>query len=398
LADALFLLGIPYGDNSKCLEFLTKLAGTMLKVATDTSEELAREKGSFPDYEPDLADFPSRRNSTLLSCAPTGTISGLVGCSYGIEPHFAPVVTRQEDLGRDVVSNPVIDHYMQEHDLIEFPDHARFVGGSDSKHALTTQDHLGTLSALAFYVDNAISKTVNLPKGATIEDVSEVYLYAHTHGIKGITVYRDGCREDQPVSWDSTEDEGTEEDACDEDDYDIEVIDYVANPKHRPDDVEGCTYKIKFNPTEPPMYITVNDLEDEPLEIFFKVNNAKHQEYLDGLSRAITSLWRRGIRADHLFEEFCEYESPNAGSFYEYKRGKKKYLKSILDAIGTVIKKHFRKLDLGVEVASQSCVATTIDEIPQKPTGEKCPECGEYAMVRIEGCMTCTECSYSKCG
>jgi len=396
LADTLFLLGIPYGDNPECLEFLEDLMTSFYNEAKFASEQLALTKGTFPDYDPDKADFAPRRNSTLLSFAPTGTISGLIGCSYGIEPHFAPTVVRNEDLGRDVVGNPIIDKYMVDNNLTEFPNHARFVGGTEQKYSLTVNDHLAVLKVIAYHCDSAISKTVNLPKDATVEDVSNVYMYCWKNGIKGVTVYRDGCRDDQPVSWD-TEDL---DDDNDDYDYDIEVIDYVANPKKRPNDLEGCTYKVKFNPNESPMYITINDLEEEPFEIFFTVNNSKDQEYLDGLSRSITSLWRRGIRADHLFDEFCKYESPNAGSFYEYRRGKRKCLKSILDAIGTVIHKHFRKLDLNedIEVATQDYTCKSIDEIIELPKSKQCPNCKEYTLQRVEGCLTCTECGYSKCG
>ena len=113
----------------------------MYESAVEESELLAAQKGWFSDYDPNLATFPARRNSTLLSFAPTGTISGMIGCSYGIEPHFAPSVVRDEDLGRDVVSNPVIDKYMEEAGLTEFPDFARFVGGVEEKYTVSIDDH-----------------------------------------------------------------------------------------------------------------------------------------------------------------------------------------------------------------------------------------------------------------
>jgi ribonucleoside-diphosphate reductase alpha chain len=392
LADMLFLMKLPYGNHSKTLEWLEELMLMMYSTAKEESEKLAQEKGAFPDYDYDKADFPARRNSTLLSFAPTGTISGLVGCSYGIEPHFSPLVVRNEDLGRDVVSNPIIDKYMTDNNLTKFPEWARFVGGTEEKYSLTVEDHLEVLKIIANNCDSAVSKTVNLPKDAAVEDVSKIYAYCWKNGIKGITVYRDGCREDQPVSWNVEE----LEDELDEDDL-IEVIDYVANPKHRPDVVEGRTYKVKFSPTEPSMYICINDLEDSPLEIFFKVNNSMHQEYLDGLSRAITSLWRRGIPAEHLFNEFCEYVSPNAGSWYEIRHGKKVYLKSILHAIGLTVQKHFHLLGYDDYKADEKVLDKKVNA-DYTPMGEECPECHEYCLVPMEGCMTCQSCGYSRCG
>jgi len=393
LADALFLLGIPYGNNKACLDTVSYIVEALYTEARRASEELAEEKGAFPDYDSSKASYASRRNSTLISFAPTGTISGLVGCSYGIEPHFAPQVTRNEDLGRDVVGNPIIDKYMRDNKLTTLPAHARFVGGSTEEHSLTVTDHLKVLNSLAKWVDNAISKTTNLPQSATIKDVSDVFMYCWDSKIKGVTVYRDGCREDQPVSW-NTEDI---EDSDEFDDYDIEDVDYIKNPKDWPVEAEGCVYKLKFHPEKPSMLITIVDLEEEPLGILFKVNNATHQEYLDGLSRSITSLWRRGIRADHLFEEFSQYQSPNAFGTYMVRRDKGVMLHSILHGIALVIKKHFRKLDFeGIGVASQDCIATSISKVVSKDL--QCPNCQELTLKRVEGCLTCTECGYSKCG
>lgn len=393
LADALFLLKLPYGNYPETLAFLEKLGQTLYETAKATSEELAKELGAFPLYDINKADFPQRRNSVLCAIAPTGSVSGLVGCSYGCEPHFATSIIRDESLGKDIIDNLIVSGWMEKHQVKELPSWARFVGGSLPKHTVKLEDHLEVLRVLAQYVDSSISKTVNLPKDATVEDVSNVYMYCWKNGIKGVTVYRDGCREDQPVSW-STEDI---EDSDEFDDYDIEVVDYIKNPKDWPVEAEGCVYKLKFHPEKPSMLITIVDLEEEPLGILFKVNNATHQEYLDGLSRSITSLWRRGIRADHLFDEFSQYQSPNAFGTYMVRRDKGVMLHSILHGIALVIKKHFRKLDFeGIGVASQDCIATSISEVVPKDL--QCPNCQEYTLKRVEGCLTCTECGYSKCG
>ena len=394
LADALFLMEIPYGANEACLTFVDNVTKFMYETAKDESEKLAEKNGAFPDYDFELADFLPRRNSTLLSFAPTGSITAMVGAGgYGVEPFFAPTVVRNENLGRDVVNIVVVDEYMQSTQATEFPEWARFVGGTDAKYSLTTEDHLEVLKIIASHCDSAVSKTVNLPQDASVDFVHQVYEYCYANGIKGCTVYVDKCRDDQPVSWGSDDSDSEDDDELD--DSDIEVIEYVTHPKKRPSDVDSCTYELKFSPEDPKMYITIGDYDQDVFEIFFKVNNAKHQEYLDALSRAITSLWRRGIRAEHLFEEFCDYESPNAGSFYENMRGKRTYLRSILHGIGLVVQKHFHKLDIDddIDVASHSCSAVSISG-----KGKKCPECKEYTLMPIEGCMTCQNCGYSRCG
>jgi ribonucleoside-diphosphate reductase alpha chain len=115
------------------------------------------------------------------------------------------------------------------------------------------------------------------------------------------------------------------------------------------------------------------------------------------LSRAITSLWRRGIPAEHLFNEFCEYVSPNAGSWYEIRHGKKVYLKSILHAIGLTVQKHFHLLGYDDYKADEKVLDKKVNA-DYTPMGEECPECHEYCLVPMEGCMTCQSCGYSRCG
>jgi len=395
LADALFLMALPYGNYVDTLEFIEELCSCLYKTAVETSEELGKELGSFTDYDFDKATFPSRRNSTLLSFAPTGTISGFAGCSYGIEPYFAPAVVRQEDLGRDIVSNPIIDRYMCDNNLTEFPEWTRFVGGCDARYNLTIADHLEVLHVLSKHCDSSTSKTVNLHKDATVEDISDIYMYCWTNGIKGITVYRDGCRSDQPITWDN---ENEPEDLEDLEEEVIEFLDYTKSPKERPNVLEGRTYKVRPHPSEASIYITINDFEDSPFEIFFTTNNATHQEYLDGLSRAITALWRRGILGDFLFEDFCRYESPSGGTFYEYEPGKHKRLKSILDAIGTVVRRHIKLIGCEYNSPILPEITRELPAVVQMEGYMKCDECGEHGMNPNMPCPTCEFCGYSRCG
>ena len=412
LADALFLMELPYGDYPQTLKFVDQLGKFMYDAAKESSEKLAEELGAFPDYDPEKAKFPARRNATLLSYAPTGTISGLVGCSYGIEPHFAPLVTRNEDLGRDVVSNPIIDAYMEEHGLTTLPSWARFVGGVEAEHQLTLNDHLTVLKVLAKHCDSGISKTVNLPKDATQEDVAKVFMYCWENGIKGVTVYRDGCRDDQPVTFQS-KDTQTEEDDEMEDEFDddfedndsedaVELVDYRFTPEPRPRALSGTTYKFKPNMEQPSMYMTINNLEERPIEIFFHTQDAVHQELLGGLSRSLTMNLRANLDVMDLMDEYKKYESHSGGGWYKLHSGKSVCFKSILHAIGVIYGEHVRRLEAEIESEADILIPSTHPEEPPITAtpikGAKCPTCGEYSVRMAEGCKVCELCGYSACG
>ena len=385
LADMLFYMKMRYGSTDS-LVLVDAIMETMYSAAREASEDLAKEAGPFPDYDKELADFSPRRNSTLLAVAPTGTVSGLVWCSYGIEPMMAPTVIRHE-LGQDMLSNAAM-HKMKYTGEIPLPEWASFVGGVvDEKYLVTLDEHLEMLKVVAKHVDSAVSKTINFPNSATVEEVSKVFKYCWENGIKGCTVYRDRCRKDQPIQFGGDSSDSSDSDS---DDYDIEFVGLTTQPKERPADLEGYTYRIRPNPTGPSLYVTINDFEEEPYEIFFKTNNAEHQELLDMVSRTLTSLMRRGISAEHLIGEFKKYESPSGGGWYE-----QRYIKSRAAAIGMIMEKHYRKLGI-VETTNQITENETTETSLMK--GDICPACGESTLWHRGGCADCTSCTYSDCG
>ena len=395
LADVLLYCGVPYGDNPEALSITETIVETIADGARAASEDLAAEKGTFPAYDGTIMNFAPRRNITLTSYAPTGTISAFCDVSSGIEPHFGPVVRRKEEIGITVTPTTAIQRYMDFHKLTEIPAHARFSISGPEGTELTIQDHLKILEVVANHCDTSASKTINLPEEATIEDVSNVFMFCWEHGIKGCTVYRTNSRSDAPIQAPTTE---TTEEELEEDDELIVFEDYTSTPKERPNVLEGRTYKIKPNPQEASIYITINDSEDAPFELFFTTNNAVHQEYLDGLSRAITALWRRGVRGDFLFDDFCRYESPSGGTFYEYEPGKHKRLKSILDAIGTVIKRHVKLIGCDYNSTEVPERVGELPEVVQMIDYLQCPECKEYGMNPNDKCPTCEFCGFSRCG
>lgn len=383
LADLLFLEGIPYGNNYKCINYVRDLISFIYNTALQTSEELAKELGPFPKYDKDKMKYAPRRNAQLMAMAPTGTISALYGASWGIEPYFSQTMIRDERIGKDVVSYQVLDKYMRNHDCL--PDYARFAVGNTN--LLSVDDHLAVLKVVANNIDNAVSKTVNLPKGSTSDDVDRVYKYMFDNNIKGGTVYVEGSRELEAVKvMDTSEDNMDDED--DIDDY-IELVDLIAEPKSRPEAIEGVTYKVKYCYEKPSIYITINNFEEEPFEIFFSTKDSSIQEWLDMLARTITALFRRGISCDFLVKDFMQYSSSQCGGRF---RGK--YIQSASAAIGMVLKEHLRQLGLMPRDADEEGIRKMAKE---DSYGLMCPECFEHTLVKQGGCSSCLSCGFSKC-
>ena len=401
LADALFVMGIAYGNNPKALQITEEITLAIKAGALKASEDLAKDFGAFPGYKPKKMDFPPRRNITLTSYAPTGSVSAFCNVNGGIEPFFARTIKRTEELGVSITDTDVIDEYMNYWGLDELPNHTRFSLSTSPDTELTTMDHLAMLNVIANNCDTGVSKTINMPRDATIEDVSTAFIYCWENNIKGCTVFRTGSRDDAPMQ--DAEDQGICEDMDDFDEDDIvEYIEASLLPKKRPPSLPGRTYPIKPDPNGSTIWITINDFENAPFEIFLTTNNSIIQEYLSGLSRTITALLKLGVDINFLIDDFCKYESPNSGTYYEYEPGKHKRLKSTLDSIGTIMRKHQRihtDLVLDVDNDKEEILEDVLNDKPRtEPQSTKCPQCGEYAYNVALRCPVCEMCGFSQCG
>lgn len=213
LADALLLLGIRY-DSDEALQLGEQVMGFITTEARAESSRLAEERGVFPNYGGSV--FPAQglklRNAALTTVAPTGTISLIAGCSSGIEPLFAICYVRQMlEERRDFSVHPLFEAkagpYLSEalrnriaetgsiQDVSEVPESVRrlFV----TAHDIAPEWHVRMQAAFQKHVDSAVSKTVNLRREATPEHIAHIYLLAHELGCKGITIFRDGSKEEQ---------------------------------------------------------------------------------------------------------------------------------------------------------------------------------------------------------
>jgi len=218
-ADALTLLQIPY-DSEQALELADDIAGLLQRESRRVSAALAGERGTFPAY-PDsthaAAGGPPLRNATTTSIAPTGTISIIAGCSSGIEPLFAVSFVRNVIEGsRLVETNPVFERVAQQggfwdqelmHEVARLgsiqqveaiPAEVRRV--FVTAHDIAPEWHVRMQAAFQRHCDNAVSKTINFGRHATVDQVEQAYRLAFDSGCKGITVYRDGSKSRQVLT------------------------------------------------------------------------------------------------------------------------------------------------------------------------------------------------------
>jgi ribonucleoside-diphosphate reductase alpha chain len=218
-AECLLLLGVPYGSDDG-VAWADRLMAFIAEHALATSRRLAEERGVFPAWANSVhaARGDRRRNATMLSIAPTGTLSILAGTSASIEPLYALAYRRAHTLGGPplVELNPIFQRWAEEHrldadalvrevaasgtlrDATSLPESARrlFVTATE----LGVDQHLAVQHAFQLHVDNAVSKTINLAEGADPDAVARAYLEGWRLGLKGVTVYRTGSRPGQVLT------------------------------------------------------------------------------------------------------------------------------------------------------------------------------------------------------
>jgi ribonucleoside-diphosphate reductase alpha chain len=213
-ADLLFILKIPY-DSTEALKIGEKLIKFIAKEAREKSMEMGKERGSFKNFSQSTLQkqYPAMRNATCITIAPTGTISIIAGCSSGIEPVFALAFLRRvmqdkqlpeinnmfkkELLQRNLYSEELIRKISKTGNIksLKIPNDMKkiFVTSLD----VPPEFHVRMQATFQRHVDNAVSKTVNLPRNATQNHVKAIYLLAWKLKCKGITVYRYGSKPEQ---------------------------------------------------------------------------------------------------------------------------------------------------------------------------------------------------------
>ena len=407
LADALLMVGLRYGSDEAAAQTEAWLKA-IARAAYLASVELAKEKGAFPLFDAEKylesgamqamdADVRAAiaehgiRNALLTSIAPTGTISLYAGnVSSGIEPVFAYAYSRkvlQKDGSR--TEEEVVDYavalWREKFGDAPLPDH--FVDAQ----TLAPAEHVKMQAAAQKWVDSSISKTINVPEDISFDAFKDVYMQAWDTGCKGCTTYRPNEVTGSVLSV------SEKSDAAPEADRGAEVV-YMTEPLDRPTSLEGSTYKLKWPDSEHAIYLTVNDIiingHRRPFEVFINSKNMEHFAWTVALTRMISAVFRRGGDVSFVVEELKAVFDPRGGAWMGGK-----YIPSILAAIGGVIERHMIAIGFiaGEGMGLKSDPQAQVVNFDGPPKGPACPNCGQYDMRMIEGCMTCGSCGHSKC-
>lgn len=456
LAELMIRLKIRYGSEES-LEFLDKLYGFISREAYLASSEIAAEKGSFPMFDCEkflqsgfmkhmTSVFPEvgaaiqkqgMRNVTVLTQAPTGSTGTMVGTSTGIEPYFAFEYYRKSRLGYDKQYVPIAKEWMENHPGEPLPDY--FVTAMD----MTAEDHIRVQAAVQRWVDSSISKTANCPADFTIEETKKLYEYAFELGCKGVTIYRDGSRDEQILSTKGKEDDsdnkeraaeatgseaaGSEavselKDGIDKLKQSLPVnIDkkteqiFDQQYKRRPQVLRGSTYK--FNTPLGVAYITINDLNGVPGEIFLNVGKAGSDVFAmsEALGRVCSLFLRYGDHGQK--ERLLIKHLKGIGGSGAIGFGANR-VESIADAVAKALELHLEQAEARAEGRQsddlydpvQPDVANAESDVAlanartyshydlDDYSADLCPSCGSGSLIYAEGCKTCSHCGYSRCG
>lgn len=400
LADALIFCGQRYGSE-EAAETTRRWLGIIKREAYRASAALAAEKGPYPLWDPCVLDRPNLldldedtraliakhglRNGCLTSIAPTGTTSLVAGnVSSGVEPVFAYAYNRkvrQPDgsTRQEAVEDYALTVWKRLHGEAEPPADV-FV----SAQTLTPREHLVMQAAAQSMIDSSISKTVNCPADIAFDAFCDVYLEGWRMGCKGLTTYRPNAVTGSVLSVDTPPagQPSTPETSSD----DTPLI-------ARDEALSGMTYKIKWPHSAHAVYVTVNDAivdgQRRPFEIFVNSKNMEHYAWTLALTRMISAVFRRGGDVGFVAEELKAVFDPQGGAWLSGR-----YVPSLPAAIGGVVERHLRQ-DLAVAVPR---IAEVVEPQPDAPRPAVCPRCASPALIRKEGCDTCTDCGYSKCG
>ena len=417
LADALIMCGVKYGSKEA-----VNLTKTWLSVLRDSaykcSIDLAKEKGPFPLFNKrrfleshNVKKLPKElkdgikgfgiRNALLTSIAPTGTISLLAdNISSGLEPVFAFKYNRKvlQPDGSNITEQ-VNDYAYGLFERLRSKNTSITEAFVDAQ-MLQPNDHLVMQATVQEYIDSSISKTINCPEDISFETFKEVYKSAYDLGCKGCTTYRPNDVTGSVLYLDENEKKDVREGTTKrKNGKQNGVIDSTLTPIERPERLDGKTYKIKWPESDHAIYITMNDIiqdgERRPFEIFINSKNMEHFAWTVALTRMISAVFRRGGDVSFVVEELKAVFDPRGGAWME-----RRYIPSLLAAIGEVIEKHMIEigflLDKGAVSENFKGGKNILNFDNQRE--KSCSRCGSVGILHQEGCDVCTACGYSKCG
>jgi ribonucleoside-diphosphate reductase alpha chain len=433
-ADMLFKLRIPYNSDA-AIELGEKVMKFINDEGVHMSEDLADVRGPFPNWSVSrYKNGKPRRNGTVTTIAPTGTISIIGDCSSGIEPVFALAYIHRAKTGGNngqemrllTIANKTFteiakkEGFWNEGLAGKVMDHGSVSGVDDvpadwqsvfvTAQEIQPEYHVRMQAAFQHGTENGVSKTINLPNSASIEDVKQAYLLAWETGCNGITVYRDGSKTTQVLNVSSSLKPKEEV---------VEAVETSeGDPREgRPMILNGRTYEI-MTPVGKG-FVTINrDQSNMPFEVFITVGKGGMHTMADAEAIGrLTSIALRVAKGNR--KEIAEkivQQLRGIGGASHIGFGKDRVM-SLADAVAKILAEDMAAVEA---IQSESAVTQQAEQVPlalaESSSGKDdvmpmslaasqgvmagadlCPECGAATFVREDGCQKCYSCGYSKC-
>ena len=410
-ADMLFQLKMPYNSPDAVL-LAEKVMSFIEETSHKASEEIALKRGAFPNFKQSIyKDGNPIRNATTTTIAPTGTIGLIANASGGVEPMFALVYKRANclDKAEMFIINPYFEKAIKDAGIYseelmtkiaqegtiqhikEIPEKIRRV--FVTAHDILPEDHIRMQAAFQKFVDNAVSKTVNFTHNATKEDVSKAYILSYKLGCKGVTVYRDGSREDQVLISANTNKDKKESQPPMQD---------IKKARLRPKKVMGSTLLMHTGCGK--MYVTINEDKEGVFEVFTQLGKSGGctATQSEAIARLISLALRSRVETSKIIEQLKGIRCPSptlteGGAIL-----------SCPDAIAKALESYLSERETP-NLFNDSSESVSVKPIADKKTEPKtyqskgmgnsegtCPQCGEM-LEFAEGCVVCKSCGYSKC-
>ncbi|MEM3397031.1 MAG: vitamin B12-dependent ribonucleotide reductase [Thermoplasmata archaeon] len=388
-ADMLIYLRIPY-DSDEALKLANQVMSFIAEIGRKTSEALGKEKGNFPNFEKSIwaKRYKFMRNAAVTTIAPTGTLSMIAGCSSGIEPLFALAYTKTvlEDTDFHEVAKSFEDVMKEEGYWNE--ETIKLVVSDGTAGKLNILENLKRVFVTALeiapewhvrmqaefqkFVDNAVSKTINLPENAKVEDVEKAFMLAYELKCKGITVYRNRSREVQVLS--------------------VKKERKIV-PRPRPIATTGKTIRVETGCGY--LYVTINEDEQGLCEVFATMGKSGGcaMSQIEGISRLISIGLRAGLDIDSIIKQLKGIRCPSP------KMGKDgAVVLSCADGIAHALEEYikFGKEPKKLEFTLAKVAPRLDDYLESGNVVGICPDCGN-SLIYAEGCVQCKNCGYSKC-
>lgn len=411
LGDMLIMLGLKYGSQ-KSLEVIDEVYKQIATNSILASLELAKKHGAFPkcsrlikqtiitsDFVKNLKlplmviDEIQRNglyNSQLLTCAPTGSIGTMLQVSTGVEPNYAfsykrrTVSLNSEETTYNVDAK-IISIYKRITGKDILPDY--FVSAPDIYY----KDRIKVQSVLQRYIDASISSTINLPNSTTIEEVADIYMEAWKQGLKGVTIWRDGCNRQGILSTEKDKKKEKKVESKPEDRFTF----IPAQVKKASDDCIGRKRTLLTGCGTLHLTAFFDRYTGQLLETYFsKGSQGGCALFMVGLSRMVSLAARANVPIEKIVDQLM---SSGTCPSYAVRRATKKDTSkgsSCPVAIGFALMDMYNEIQKELNKKPVDKVET--NNSSTEVENPKCPKCGE-GLSMIEGCMTCPSCGYSKC-